>query len=382
MRFRLACYPWCFIMAYESPEYVRLSTAADIMLGFSHGRFHKNAFPYTINILIHFSDGCKANCLYCGQAREIASSSLCKTLIRVDWPLRSLEDVIMKISKFIGNGTSLRPYRVCVADIQHPKAVETVKEVVRVLRSRLGVPISTLISPTQFSKRNFEELKNLGVERIGIGLDCATKELFELLKGSKACSPHRWERYLEGIEEAVEIMGRGRVGVHVITGLGESEADAVKTIQMLHDRGAETHLFSFYPERGTILESWPRPSISQYRRVQLARYLIDNEISRYEWMKYDRLGRIIDFGIPKPLLEEVIESGLPFVTSGCPGCNRPYANERPGEFPRNFPYVPRGKEIEIIKKQLSIYSHTINNSIKDLERYLNSKMQKCFRVMV
>ncbi len=357
-------------MNFESPQFVRISKASDLFLGFSKGRFYRNAFPFTINLLLHFSDGCKANCLYCGQARDIAISAMCKTLIRVDWPLRPLEEVVEKISHVVSSGVSLRPYRVCISDIEHPKAVSTVKEIVRILWSRLGIPISALISPTQFSKRDMEELRNSGVERIGIALDCAAKELFDMLRGSGAKSPHKWERYIEGMKDAVEVMGYGKVGVHLIVGLGESEEDAVKLIQMAHDMGVETHLFSFYPEHGTILEGWVRPPISQYRRIQLARYLINNNLSRCEWMKFDSMKRIVDFGVSRQELEDVIESGLPFVTAGCPGCNRPYANERPSEFPRNFPYIPRGREIEVIKKQLFIYL-PVKNDINSLREYLN-----------
>jgi biotin synthase-related radical SAM superfamily protein len=356
-------------MQYESPECIRLSKAADILLGFSYGKFYRNAFPFTINILLHFNSGCIANCLYCGQAREVASSAICKTLIRVEWPLRPLENVIERISRFIGNGTSFRPYRICVSDIEHPRAVEAEIEVVRRLWSRLGIPISVLISPTQFLKDHMKELKSAGAERIGIALDCATKELFETLRGFKARSPHKWERYMEGVNEAVEVMGPGKVGIHLIVGLGETEEEAIKLIQLMHDSGVETHLFSFYPEQGSILEKWLRPPVSQYRRVQLARYLINNNLSRYEWMRFDSEGHIIDFGITSTELNDIIETGLPFVTSGCPGCNRPYANERPSEFPRNFPYIPRKQEIEKIKKQLSIYT-SIDNNINTLKKHL------------
>jgi len=128
-------------------------------------------------------------------------------------------------------------------------------------------------------------------------------------------------------------------------------------------------LFSFYPEEGSVLEGWRRPPISQYRRVQLARYLIDNDLSRYEDMRFNELGQVTDFGVPSCELDEVISSGLPFVTSGCPGCNRPYANERPSEIPRNYPYIPRGREVEVIKMQLGRYSGHRNN-INELISYL------------
>jgi len=362
----------------ESPDYIRLSTAADIMLGFASGRFFKNAFPFCINLLLHFNDGCKANCLYCGQAREIASSPTCKTLIRVEWPLRGLNEVIEAIKKFDHNGCSLRPYRVCVSSITNPKALNAEIEVIKRIYDATKLPISALITPTIFTKEAMKKLRDAGAERIGIAIDCASEELFNLLRGVHARSPHKWSRYLEGVVEAVEVFGKGKVGIHIIVGLGESEKDAVRLIQWAHDVGAETHLFSFYPEEGSVLDGWVRPPISQYRRVQLARYLINAELSRYEWMKFNNEGQISDFGVSRGVLNEVINTGLPFVTSGCPGCNRPYANERPSERPRNYPYIPRGKELNIIIRELNTYKPFTNN-LNALIEYLRDRVSKDLR---
>ena len=59
-------------------------------------------------------------------------------------------------------------------------------------------------------------------------------------------------------------------------------------------------------------------------------------------------------------MEEIIKEGFAFMTSGCPGsnkniaaCNRPFANERPSETLRNYPYIPDKNEKAIIRKQLS-----------------------------
>ncbi|MEM2444787.1 MAG: radical SAM protein [Sulfolobales archaeon] len=355
----------------ESPNYVRVSTAADIVLGYSPGKFYRNAFPFCINLLLHFNDGCKSNCLYCGQAREVSTSPICKSLIRVEWPLRGLDDIIERVKTFNYSGCSLRPYRVCVASITNPKAVQAEVEVIKRVYDGVGLPVSALITPTLFSEDHMRELRRAGAERLGIAIDCASENLFEVLRGRKAKGTHSWKRYLEGVEEGVEVMGKGKVGIHLIIGLGETEEEAIKLIQWAHDVGAETHLFSFYPEEGSYLSNWVRPPISQYRRVQLARYLINTNLSRYEWMKFNNSGQIVDYGIPENALEEVIDTGLPFITSGCPGCNRPYANERPSERPRNYPYIPRGKEVELIKKELMTYE-SMGNGYEILIAHISS----------
>jgi biotin synthase-related radical SAM superfamily protein len=353
----------------ESPGYVRLSTASDIVLGFSRGLFYRGAEPYCINLLLHFSDGCRSNCLYCGQAREAAGPSTCKSLIRVDWPLRKLEDVIERFNSFMGNGCFLRPYRICVAAITHPRAVEGEIEVVRKMSDELGLPISALISPSIFSMDRLEELRSAGADRVGIAIDCATPRIFEALRGRMARGIHKWERYLEGVRETVEIMGKGRVGVHLIVGLGETERDAAELMQTIKNMGGETHLFSFYPEAGSVLEEWPRPPMSQYRRVQIARYLIDDRISSYDDMEFNEHGQITGFGID---INGIAETGKPFMTSGCPGCNRPFSNERPGETFRNYPFPPSRREALAALRRAGIYAQP-RNTLPRLLEYLKSR---------
>jgi biotin synthase len=71
---------------------------------------------------------------------------------------------------------------------------------------------------------------------------------------------------------------------------------------------------------------------------------------RYENLRFDGHGRIVDFGVPRKTLNKIIESGTPFLTSGCPDCNRPYYNEKPGGSIFNFPKMPAVKEIREIEK--------------------------------
>ncbi|MEM4700475.1 MAG: radical SAM protein [Candidatus Nezhaarchaeales archaeon] len=358
-------------MAPESPSFVRLSAAADVALGFSRGLFYRGARLYCINLLLHFSEGCRANCLYCGQAREAAGEAACKTLIRVEWPLRRLEEVEARLRGAVRGGCFLRPYRVCVASITNPKAVEAELEVVSRLHRSLRVPLSALVTPTLFTKARMEELAEEGADRIGVAIDCATPELFDLLRGRGARGPHRWEVYRRGVVDAVSAVGEGKAGVHLIVGLGETEEEAVELIQWARDAGAETHLFSFYPEPGSLLEGWARPSLGQYRRVQLARYLIDAGYACAEDFEFNELGQIVGFGVPSSLLEEVVRSGEPFMTSGCPGCNRPYANERPGEEVRNYPFKPSPLDVARIRRQLKCYSPP-RNALSDLLKYLEA----------
>jgi biotin synthase len=57
-------------------------------------------------------------------------------------------------------------------------------------------------------------------------------------------------------------------------------------------------------------------------------------------MRFDDEGRLTDFGVNRQTLIEILQTGEPFLTSGCPDCNRPYYNEKPSgpiyNYPRNL----------------------------------------------
>ncbi len=132
----------------------------------------------------------------------------------------------------------------------------------------------------------------------------------------------------------------------------------VQRIQKVKDLGAGTHLFSFYPEKGSRLAREKPCPVSQYRRIQLARYLIDGRYSRVENMSFDEEGRVLTFGLKKSDLERWIETGKPFITSGCPGggmeaaCNRPYGDGPPRDI-RSFPFALEEADIALVKQQLT-----------------------------
>jgi lipoyl synthase len=189
-----------------------------------------------------------------------------------------------------------------------------------------------------------------------VAIDAALPELFEQHRGAQVRGPHRWEHFWDSTVAAVEIFGSDKVGVHLIVGLGETEREMIEAIQRAQDLGAQTHLFSFFPEAGTALRSWAQPSYGHYRRVQLARYIINDKYGRADQMTFNAAGQVVDFGVE--YLDEVVDEGTAFMTSGCPGedgvvaCNRPFGNERPSRPFRNYPFLPDVEDIALIRLQL------------------------------
>jgi len=120
-----------------------------------------------------------------------------------------------------------------------------VHEIIEILALKsMGYSITSNIVIEAYPGTYKAHLKALRFE-LQLAIDCASQELFDILRRCKARGPHRWNRYLKSVIEAIEVMGRGKVGIHLIVGLGETEKEAVGLIRWTHDIGAETHLFSF-----------------------------------------------------------------------------------------------------------------------------------------
>jgi biotin synthase-related radical SAM superfamily protein len=68
-------------------------------------------------------------------------------------------------------------------------------------------------------------------------------------------------------------------------------------------------------------------------------------------MKFEN-GRVVDFGASHAQVCTAVNSGEPFRTSGCPGCNRPFYNESPRGPIYNYPKELGPEEIEEVKSEL------------------------------
>jgi len=329
----------------KMPAKIRVSLGSAIVMGLMKGKL--DAAPTTAYLMTYRDGKCTANCGFCPQARE--SSSRADMLSRVSWPVFPTKIVVDGLRSAVVDG---KIRRVCIQALNYPEVFSDLLSLVKTIGQRIDVSISVSCQP--LNKRNLKRLSSSGVERIGIPLDAATEALFDKIKGVIVRGPYIWRKQFQLLREAVKIFGKGKVSTHLIVGLGETEREMIETIQRCVDIGVLPALFAFTPISGTALESNSQPSIEKYRRVQLARYLIVNKIARYENMGFDEKGRLVDFWVDKETLLSIIESGKPFLTSGCPNCNRPYYNEKPSGPLYNYPRKLAEKEIFMVKRELGL----------------------------
>lgn len=357
-------------------EKLRVSIGTAAVLGLIDARL--DVPPTTAYLLT--DGGCLSTCAFCPQARSSVSSR--DLLSRVSWPEFPLDDVLSALAAYGDrqSGLPLRPaaelgpdlrsskiinpvlvraesgeppeypkdhappggrlVRVCVQVTENPHARKTLASIVSRLseirrsgRTRFAISVSH--RPSSFAE--VEDVFSRGADRMSIPLDGATPSVYAKTKSGS------WEAAMALLEGAARSFP-GRISSHIIVGLGETEKDAVEAIQRLADQGIAVGLFAFTPVKGTPMENVPQPGIGAYRRVQIARYVIANGLARASNFDY-REGRIRDFGLDCDKLLEIAGTGEPFQTSGCPGCNRPYYNERPGGTMYNYPRPLTAAEI-------------------------------------
>ncbi len=341
-----------------SPDHVRISTAAAIALGLKSGRVWRDAHCTCVNLLENYPEGCFANCSYCGMARERPGTPEDNTFIRVAWPLYPTDLVADRIAERDAEG---RVGRVCVSQVQDHRANDDLIDIMaRVRHAAPAVPISALANATLLNKEWLHRIKETGADIIGFGLDAANKELFEQTRGKTARGPHEWEQHWEIIRASREIFGPLKVNCHIIVGLGETDRDLVDLFYQLKSDEIAGYLFSFNPEPGSTMQNVRRQPIQRWRRVQLAKHLIEQLNLPREAIRFDDQGNISALDVANDQLDKTVRSGLPFMTNGCPNrqgtlaCNRPYGSYRPGEEFRDYPFVPDENDIALIRDQLRL----------------------------
>lgn len=282
--------------------------------------------PTTAYLMV--GDRCVMNCAFCAQARESAGDG--STLSRVTWPAYGMREVIRALKRAEQRDVV---QRVCLQVTAGQESYDEALRVIRRLHRSVFLPLSVAILPANISQ--VAELLEAGVDAIGFGLDAASEHVFRVFKGQ------HWEHMLQVIEQTGQRFP-GVGSVHLIVGLGESEREMVERMMWVCDLGLRVGLFAFTPVRGTKMADLTQPPLGYYRRMQVARWLIVNHHARATHFTYLDNGTLT--GIRMVGWQDRVSDGRAFHTAGCPACNRPFYNERPGGTIYNYAQPPAPEE--------------------------------------
>jgi biotin synthase len=338
-----------------SPDWVRISMASAYALRFRSGRFSRDFDFGGINLLLNYDEGCLSDCGFCGLARTRPGTYSDKSFIRVDWPLVRTDELV---DRMVRRSDILT--RLCISMVTHGHAYRDTCDITARIVERVPAPLSILVAPPTLNHERLTEFKRLGVDMIGIGLDAVTEDLFRSIRTDVPAGGLKWEQYWQTVDDAREIFGPWKVNVHTLVGLGERDVDLIDIFVRLRDRQIFSYLFCFNPEPDSRMADHPKSPIARWRRVQLARHLVEVEGYGPADFVFDDEGDLVDMGGDTRLVSAAVDTGVPFMTNGCPGekgepgCTRPYGSYRPSEPFRDFPFAPTQADLAEVRTQLAL----------------------------
>lgn len=301
-----------------------------------------DVLPTTAYIML--GEKCRNNCRFCAQARE--SSARADMLSRVTWPEFPEKETVEAIDEAYRDG---KLKRACLQIVKNEASWQTGITALTELSGVSCVPVC--ISTDVESVTQAQELIERGADRISIALDAATPELYREVKGGDFTK--RWQ-----LLTACATLLSGRVSTHLIVGLGETEEDMIARIADCYNHNINVGLFAFSPIRGTAWAEKEPPAIENYRRVQIAHFLLAQGYNRNLFRFAG--SRLAGIELPAHELYDILSTGKAFETSGCEGCNRPYYNERPGGIMYNYPRPLSRDEVKQALKESGIMETAVD----------------------
>lgn len=303
----------------DSLSSVGVSAGTAAVLGLR--RVRQAHAPTTAYLMV--GEHCALDCAFCTQARS--STSRADFLSRVTWPRYPAERTVQAIARSF---TARQIQRCCLQVTVFPGYRARSLELVDRICSESAIPIcvSTVLS----DRDEIRALLEAGAERVTLALDAACERIYGETKGGG------WQARLNLLRTAAGLYP-GRLGTHLIVGLGETEQEMVAMLQEMVDCQIAVGLFAFTPVAGTAWDMRPPPALSSYRRIQAAYYLLTSSARRMDDFCFSPTGQVVSYGLSKQRLQTFLAHGRAFQTAGCTYCNRPYYNERPGRDVYNYP---------------------------------------------
>jgi len=114
-------------------------------------------------------------------------------------------------------------------------------------------------APVDFSV--LHKYKEAGFTNISHNLEVWDKNLFAAICPGKEKRNGGWQHWIDSLEYAVDVFGKGNVHTNIVGGLAPKES-TLEGIEYLAAQGIVCHFSVFHPEKGTPLEGYRSPEAS------------------------------------------------------------------------------------------------------------------------
>ena len=176
-------------------------------------------FHSPCHAFFNLDQNCIFNCLYCASPRLSKDVTKGLTNEKIVDMIRSSEHEINEIALTSG----------VVGSVQ--ETVDRMTECVKLLRT--AFPEKTIgVEPYVNTVGQIDSLKAAGADEIKINRECASSEIFDIV-----CPGMDHSNIEKMLRHAVSVFGKGRVASNIIYGLGESDDDVVKEMELLASFG-------------------------------------------------------------------------------------------------------------------------------------------------
>lgn len=148
----------------------------------------------------------------------------------------------------------------------------------RAIKNRTGLPIHVQFCPPE-DYEEMGELKNAGVDTVGIHVESFDFEILPVIAPAKAKAGLK--RYVKAWEKAVEIFGKNQVSSFLIAGIGEKEKTLIEGGRFLAERGVYPFVVPFRPIPGTLMDMVKPPSPEYMDMIynEISRIITANDLS-------------------------------------------------------------------------------------------------------
>lgn len=194
------------------------------------------------------------DCLFCSINERAKDGVLNKVLIKS--PKQVAEAYHLSRQAGVGNF-----FRITGGFVPERRELEYYLDVADAIKERYSsfYGVGIIGAPSDYTV--LHKYKEAGFDNISHNLEVWDKNIFAVICPGKEKRNGGWQHWIDSLEYAVDVFGRGNVHTNIVGGLAPKES-TLEGIEYLAAKGIICHFSVFHPEKGTPLDGYRSPEAS------------------------------------------------------------------------------------------------------------------------